>query len=182
MKNSLESSFFDSEYDPSLTSSLTSLLSQSTLNLTQLESLLHQLNHHSPHSSIFSYESRNSADPRFMMRSNESDPYYRVPRMHAVGLTIVLTSPSIPSLFMGTEFFTDTPFTDTPSILDFSFYSNSLSEQYLWFTLTKDLISLRKQYSLSQSELAIMWVNSTTGILTYSLTTSDSSLHYSQYE
>ena len=177
MKNSLESSFFDSEYDPSLTSSLTSLLSQSTLNLTQLESLLHQLNHHSPHSSIFSYESRNSADPRFMMRSNESDPYYRVPRMHAVGLTIVLTSPSIPSLFMGTEFFTDTPFTDTPSILDFSFYSNSLSEQYLWFTLPKDLISLRKQYSLSQSELAIMWVNSTTGILTYSLTTSDSSLY-----
>lgn len=177
MKNSIESTMFSSEYDNELTSSLTSLLSQSPFNLTLLEDILRHTYHHSPHSSIISYESRNTANPRFMQRTDETDPQYHIPRKHAIALTIVLTSPSIPSLFMGTEFFSDTPFTETPSILDIRFFSDPESQHSLWFTLTKDLIALRKQYSLAHSELAIVWTNSSLGILTYSLTTSDSSLY-----
>lgn len=177
MKNSLESTLFDSEYDRSLSSTLTDILSESVLNITRLESFLLQLNLQSPHSSIFCYESRNTANPRFMTRSNDTDPQYRIPRLHAIGLTILLTSPSIPCIFMGTEFFTETPFTETPSMLDFDFFSDSTSENYKWFTLSHDLIELRKQYSLSQAELSVMWVNSTSGLLTYSLMAPEHSLY-----
>lgn len=108
-----------------------------------------------------------------MQQFNLSDSAYRTHRVHSMGLAIVLASPLIPCLFMGTEFFTDVPFIATPNRLNLNFRNDVTKSEHGWVAITQDLISIRKRMNLAGSAMEIVWTDIENGLITYSLNTQD---------
>ena len=113
-----------------------------------------------------------------MQQYNLSDSSYRTYRVHSMGLAIVLTSPLIPCLFMGTEFFTTVPFTVTPDRLNLNFRNDMAMSENGWVMIAQDLISLRKRLNLARSTMEIVWTDAENGLITYSLNTLDGNTIY----
>ena len=113
-----------------------------------------------------------------MGQFNSSDSSYRTHRVHGMGLAMVLTSPLIPCLFMGTEFFTTVSFTSTPDRLNLNFRNDMTMSENGWVAITQDLISLRKEFNLAGSTMEIVWIDAENGLLTYSLNTLSGNMIY----
>ena len=101
-------------------------------------------------------------------------------------MAVNLLTPVIPCIFMGTEFFSNVPFTDLPDSIRWKDVSEELSyvflylyesrDEYSFKRLSTDLIYLHKLYHIEGSALEIVWENEEKGILAYSLSTSSNKL------
>ena len=105
-------------FDVSLTRSTTSaqsLFSESPLSVSKAASFLSELNR-LPRN-VFCFEDRATAHTRFVDAAFSTDRL----RRQALAMGVMLLGPTIPCLFMGTEFFTEQNFTAEPEELDWNF-------------------------------------------------------------
>lgn len=93
-----------------------------------------------------------------------------------MGLTVELTAPLVPCLFMGTEFFNDGAFSSTPTPVDWELVSDGASENSLLLGLTKTLIALRERYGLSAGSVEVSWSDDSLGLLSYVINTASTTL------
>ena len=148
------------------------LLSPDALQVDAVAAFLLELNE--AQNSIFCFEDRYTSSQRFV----GADPSADRLRLQAVGLGIMAMAPTIPCVFMGTEFFTAQNFTDNPEGLDWSFLSErewgsmgrvSCSDRHGLYLLTCALMELRDEFPLHQMQFVVHWVDAERGLLTFSV-------------
>ena len=140
------------------------MLNETVGRVTRLETLVTAVMEMNE-TTFFCWESRELAQHRHCERNDTSDPEYRLPREHAIALTLMMMSPATPCLFMGSEFFTAVPFDDTMQRLRFDFFSDPESREYRHFLLTHDLITMRKMYLEGTVKWEGTWKNEAAGVM-----------------
>lgn len=94
------------------TTTAQSLFAESPLDVAKIASFLSELNRYPK--SVLCFEDRATAHTRFI------DASFSVERLRrqALGVGVMMLGPTVPCLFMGTEFFTEQNFTAVPDELD----------------------------------------------------------------
>ena len=147
------------------TTLLAAVFNETVGRVTRLKTLITAVKSISETTTFFCWESRDLAEHRHCERNDTSDPEYRLPREHAIALTLMMTSPATPCLFMGSEFFTAVPFDDSLQRLHFDFISDTESRDYRHYSLTRDLIDVRKRYLEGTVKWEETWSNEAAGVM-----------------